>query len=119
MVKSNSLYTYPDISVICGEIEKTDDKLDTATNPTVIFEVLSDITKDYDRGSKFKLYRDIQHLRDYILIDATGSVFVEHFSKIDGESWVLHDYKEISQAFTISSIEVTLHLRDIYDRVYA
>ena len=117
-VKANSLYTYPDISVICGEIEKTDDKFDTATNPTVIIEVLSESTKDYDRGSKFKLYRDIPQLKDYILIDAIGNVMVEHFSKNDNEIWELREYDNISKQFSIPSIDVALQLSDIYEGVY-
>ena len=79
-VKQKLFYTYPDISVICGKLEKTDDKFDTATNPTVIIEVLSESTKDYDRGSKFKLYRDLITLKDYILIDATGQKSIEHYT---------------------------------------
>lgn len=117
-VKANSLYTYPDISVICGEIEKTDDKFDTATNPTVIIEVLSESTKDYDRGSKFKLYRDIPQLKDYILIDAIGNVMVEHFTKNENEIWELREYDDLSQKFPIPSIDVTLQLSDIYEGVY-
>ena len=71
-IPSNTLYTYPDISIICGEIESTDDKFDTATNPSVIIEILSASTRDSDRGSKFTLYRAIETLKEYILVDATG-----------------------------------------------
>ncbi|HMP29996.1 MAG TPA: Uma2 family endonuclease, partial [Saprospiraceae bacterium] len=91
-VKQNAFYTYPDISVICGKLEKTDDKFDTATNPTVIIEVLSESTKDYDRGTKFKLYRGLVHLRDYILIDSTGKVGIEHYTLNTNAQWVLQEY---------------------------
>lgn len=117
-VEANSLYTYPDISVICGDIQKTDDQFDTATNPTVIIEVLSESTKDYDRGSKFKLYRDIPDLKDYILIDSTGSVLVEHFSKNEENNWILRDYSNIEDKIDIPSIEVSLQLNDVYLDVY-
>ena len=52
-IPKNSLFTYPDISIICGEIETTDDKFDTITNPSVIIEILSPSTRDYDIGKKF------------------------------------------------------------------
>lgn len=117
-VQSNTLYTYPDITVICGEIEKTSDTFDTVTNPTVIIEVLSDSTKDYDRGSKFTLYREIPHLKEYLLIDATSKVSVEHFSKnIDG-LWVLKEYKDMDSSVFIPAIDVTLLMADIYNGVY-
>ena len=56
---NNSLFTYPDISIVCGKVEtKNHDKFNVL-NPTVIIEILSSATKNYDRGDKFKLYRDI------------------------------------------------------------
>ncbi len=62
------LYTYPDAVVVCGEPQFEDDKLDTLLNPTVIVEVLSDSTEAYDRGKKFRYYRTIPSLRDYVLV---------------------------------------------------
>lgn len=62
----NSLYTYPDLSIICGEPETTDENFDSVINPTVIFEILSKSTRNYDLGQKFELYRQITTLREYI-----------------------------------------------------
>ena len=118
-VQQKLFYTYPDISVICGKLEKTDDKFDTATNPTVIIEVLSESTKDYDRGSKFKLYRDLATLKDYILIDSTGLMGIEHFSLNENGHWVLHEYNAENQTIYIPSIDVTLLMSDIYAEVYS
>src|SRR6187551_2708637 len=72
----NTLYTYPDISIICGDPNLTDDKFDTATTPAVIIEILSPSTRDYDKGSKFTMYRAIETLKEYLLIDST-SISVE------------------------------------------
>ena len=115
-IPENSFFTYPDISVICGEIESTDDKFDTATNPKVIFEILSPSTKNYDKGGKFSLYRQIQSLQDYVLIDSE-SVMVEKFSKNNDSSWTLHEFKKTTDSFEITSIEVVLVLSDLYDGV--
>jgi Uma2 family endonuclease len=68
---SNSLYTYPDVTVVCGQEEYFDDKFDTLLNPTIIFEVLSPATEDYDRGTKFKLYRSIPSLQNFVLVSST------------------------------------------------
>ena len=69
-VEENTLFTYPDISIICGEIITLNNDDCNVLNPTVIIEVLSPSTKNYDRGEKFKLYRDIPSLKEYILADS-------------------------------------------------
>jgi Uma2 family endonuclease len=67
----NTLYAYPDVIIVCGKEEYLDDKFNTLLNPTVIFEVLSPATEDYDRGTKFKLYRSIPSLKNYIVVSST------------------------------------------------
>lgn len=80
-VNKNDSYTlYPDTSVVCGEIELLEEKNDTVTNPIVIVEVLSDSSEAFFRGKKFSLYRKIETLKHYILIDQK-EVNVEHFFK--------------------------------------
>ena len=59
-IPENTLYTYPDISIYCGDIVPSEKDEDTATSPTVIIEILSPSTKEYDRGTKFKLYRSMK-----------------------------------------------------------
>ncbi|MEJ7684892.1 MAG: Uma2 family endonuclease [Segetibacter sp.] len=68
-VEKNTLFTYPDISVVCGEPKTLNDDNFNLLNPRVIIEVLSKSTKNYNRGDKFKLYRDIPTLKEYILIE--------------------------------------------------
>jgi Uma2 family endonuclease len=67
-VQKTGLYTYPDLVLICGEPQFTDDALDTLLNPLVLIEILSPSTERYDRGLKFQHYRTIETLQDYILI---------------------------------------------------
>jgi Uma2 family endonuclease len=113
-IPSNSLYTYPDISIICGETELTDDHFDTATNPSVIIEILSPSTKDYDRGSKFTLYRNIETLKEYILVDSTN-ISVEKFIRHADNSWQLTEYKLLGEIFSISTLNIHLALSAIYE----
>ena len=115
-IPKNSLYTYPDISIICGEVETTDAIFDTATNPVVIFEILSKSTRDYDKGGKFTLYRDIETLQEYILIDSE-KICVEKFTRNPDNSWLLTEYKSLQSSFDIISVGVTLDLKDIYEDV--
>lgn len=115
-IPKNSLYTYPDFSIICGKPEMTDDIKDTVINPSVIIEVLSKSTKDYDRGTKFNLYRSIKTLKEYVLIDST-SISVEVFTRQENNSWILTEFKQLSESFFITTIGLTLHLADIYEDV--
>ncbi|MEC4003850.1 Uma2 family endonuclease [Flavobacterium sp. SUN052] len=115
-IPKNSLFTYPDISIICGDVETTDDKFDTAKNPTVIIEILSPSTRDYDKGGKFTLYRDIDSLKEYILVD-TEKILVEKFSRNTDNSWLLTEYKNLEESFTITSVATTLSLKTIYEDV--
>ncbi len=115
-IPENSLYTYPDCSIICGEWETTDEEKDTVKNPLDIIEVLSKSTKDYDRGTKFTLYRSIKTLKEYLLIDSL-SVSVELFTRQQDYSWRLTEYKQLTDSFSLSTIGLTLFLQDIYDDV--
>lgn len=91
-VPATGLYTYPDASITCDRPQFEDDEDDTLLNPQVIFEVLSDSTEDYDRGTKFKNYRSIPSLRDYVLV-SQREVLVEHFVRQADGSWLLREYR--------------------------
>jgi Uma2 family endonuclease len=111
-IPENTLFTYPDISVFCKNIQMLDD--DNAIGPTVIFEILSPSTRNYDRGGKFKLYRDIPSLKEYILID-TDSVSIEAFRVNSSGHWELEEYKDLNQTLILPSINVSIALNDIYE----
>jgi|SRR5215213_6034834 len=113
-IEKNSLFTYPDISIVCGDIETRNNDDWNVLNPTVIVEILSPSTRDYDHGQKFKLYRDITSLKEYVLIDSE-SINVEIFFLNDHGNWELIEYKTIEDSFTLNSIQVKLELKEIYE----
>jgi Uma2 family endonuclease len=115
-IPKNTLYTYPDISIYCTEPETLDAEKDTATNPTVIIEIFSKSTQNYDQGQKFALYRQIDSLKEYILIDSQTIKVIKH-SKNDDGSWLLVEYKSIEDSFFIKAIAVELSLVDLYENV--
>ena len=115
-IPKNSLYTYPDISIVCGKIETTDSNFDTITNPAVIIEILSSSTRDYDKGSKFTLYRDILSLKEYILIDSEN-ISVEKYCRNNDGSWNFTEYKTVSQMFTIDTVNTAILLVDVYNSI--
>jgi Uma2 family endonuclease len=115
-IPANTLFTYPDFTIVCGKTETPDIYTDNLTNPAVIVEILSKSTKDYDRGTKFHLYRSIKTLQEYILIDSTA-VCIEIYKRQPDNSWQLTEFKQLSDSFFISTISLTLHLKDIYEDV--
>jgi Uma2 family endonuclease len=115
-IPKNSLFTYPDISIVCDEIETTDDKFDTITNPSVIIEILSPSTRNYDKGEKFTLYREIDALQEYILIDSER-VMVEKFIRNPDNSWTLTEYKTLDERFFVVTVDVEMQLLGIYEGV--
>lgn len=114
-IPENTLFTYPDISVFCGDFKHIGD--DSAIGPTVIFEVLSPSTKNYDRGGKFKLYRDIPSLREFVLVD-TESVSIEVFRLNATNHWELEEYKNLTDTLVIPAINITIPLHQIYSNTH-
>ena len=115
-VDSANHYTYPDVSVVCGDIEYAENREDVIANPMAIFEILSKSTSDYDLGSKFKAYRNIPSLRDYIVIDQY-SVFATHFHKNEAGQWTLKDFESLEDALPIRSLGLEMALKEIYRRI--
>lgn len=116
LVKKNGLYTYPDVMVVCGGLEFAEGRDDTLTNPAVIVEVLSKSTEGYDRGAKFELYRALDSLQDYVLIDQ-HKIHVENFHKLEDGRWILQEYNRIEDMLVIESIDFEIPLQQIYQRV--
>ncbi len=114
-VKREQLYTYPDVMVICGALQFAPGRLDTVTNPVLIFEVLSPTTEAYDRGKKFEFYRTIETLHDYVLVDQ-DRMHVEHFQR-QGQFWQLASFDLAEDVLTLPSIEAAIPLAAMYERV--
>lgn len=114
-VRVNQLgkYVYPDVTVVCGKPEFSED--DNLLNPVLIAEVLSPSTEDYDRGTKFLHYRAIESLRTYILI-AQNRSSVEVYNLYPDGSWRLTQATGLDQTLHLPSIECDLALSDVYDK---
>ena len=110
------LFTYPDVSVVCGRVELVPDRPDTATNPVLLVEVLSDATRDYDRGKKFALYKEIPSLREYLLIDPDRAG-IDHWQLKRGGRWVVKAYKRFDATVKLSSVPAALQLAEVYREV--
>ena len=108
-------YAYPDITIVCGDRKFLDSKSDSLLNPSAIIEVLSESTETYDRGKKFEAYRNITTLREYMLV-STDHKKIELFTKSPDDKWVLSESGK-EDTITLPTLNLTLTLSDIYDKV--
>jgi Uma2 family endonuclease len=115
LVENTGLYTYPDVSVVCGEAEFEDANQDSLFNPTVLFEVLSKSTENYDIGKKFEHYQMIPSLVDYLLV-AQNAYRVEHFTR-QQDGWFLRVYKGLESKIVLPSLNCELALASIYKKI--
>jgi Uma2 family endonuclease len=113
-IPENNLFTYPDISVICRDIISSEIDADTAILPSIIIEILSLATKDYDRGGKFRLYRDIPSLREYVLIDSE-SINVEIFRINSQGHWELEEHRSMDDTLALWTVGFLLTIKEIYE----
>ncbi|WP_319574730.1 Uma2 family endonuclease [uncultured Desulfobacter sp.] len=110
-------YTYPDVVIVCGDLELEDEKFDTLLNPIVIIEILSNSTELYDRGEKFAHYRLIPSLQEYILVSQYHCK-VEKFIRGEDGIWRIFDpYTKIDTEIKLEAIDCRLLLSEIYHRV--
>jgi Uma2 family endonuclease len=113
-IPQNTLYTYPDISIICKDIVSSSDETESVIEPVIIIEILSESTQNYDRGAKFKLYRDIPTLKEYIMVDSE-SITVECFRLNHNNHWELEEYKSPDQTLAIPTLAINISLSQIYE----
>ncbi len=114
-VSERGLYTYPDVVVVCDQPRFEDDHFDTLLNPTVLVEVLSPSTENYDRQGKFLAYQTLESLQEYILV-SQNLVNVEQYIRQE-DKWILYVYRLLEEILNIASIECKLALRSIYAKV--
>lgn len=110
-----TMYSYPDVLVVCGEPKLEDNKFDTLLNPTVIIEVLSKSTEHFDRGEKFRRYRRLKSLKEYLLV-SQDQVSVEHYVRT-GDVWQYRDFDRLDLVMRLPSIDCELNLSDVYDKI--
>jgi Uma2 family endonuclease len=112
----SGLYTYPDVSIVCGPLQLTGERLPSVLNPVVLVEVLSDSTRDYDRGEKFDLYASIPAFRDYLLVEP-ARVHLEHRSRALDGAWTSVVKESIDDSVSLTSVSIVMPLARVYDNV--
>jgi Uma2 family endonuclease len=111
-----NIYTYPDLTVVCGPPEFTPEKPAALLNPQVIFEILSPATETYDRAGKFARYRRIPSFREYVLI-TQDMPMIEHYVRLADGTWNWSAVERLEDSIVLPSLDCILSLSKIYARV--
>ena len=115
-IPAANVFTYPDVMILAGEPSYYGDNQTTVTNPVVIFEVLSDSTRDYDQGRKFNFYRTLETLQEYVLIDQeTMAVMI--YRRSTNKDWHLTILEGATEVVKLDSVSVEISLTAIYEGV--
>ena len=109
-------YTYPDVMVIQGEPIYERKGQTIVTNLMLITEVLSKSTQNYDQGEKFKYYRSIPQMKEYLLIDQK-QFYVMQYIKNEAKQWVLTEYEGESATLKLNSVEFEIPFVSLYQGV--
>ncbi len=110
-VDETGLYTYPDLTVVCGQPRSTQKSRTSVTNPIVLVEILSKEAEAYDRGAKFAHYRRIPSLQAYVLVSQTPR-HIEVFQRMPDGRWVLNE--ALAGAIEIPGLDVAIELDEVY-----
>ncbi|HZN94523.1 MAG TPA: Uma2 family endonuclease [Myxococcales bacterium] len=114
-VRATGLCTYPDVSIVCGKRELDPDSKVVVLNPVVLVEILSDSTEAYDRGEKYQNYRQIDSLREYVLVSHREKL-IEVFRRGEDGRW-LRTEARTNAAARLESIKAELSVNGVYEGI--
>jgi len=108
--------TYPDVMLIKGESLYYGNGKTTVINPSLIVEVLSKSTQNYDQGDKFFYYRSIPQFEEYILV-SQDQYYVMQFNKTQEGKWLLSEYMGVDSTLSLNSVEFQISFPELYENV--
>ncbi len=113
-VESANRSLYPDASVTCGPVERSEQDTKAITNPILLVEVLSDSTEAYDRGRKFEYFSKLSSLREYVLINQHEPTVQIHYRTADTNLWQITWVTGLSETLTLQSLAIETTLAELY-----
>lgn len=107
----NQYYVYPDVMLICDN--RDDENRTIKKYPSLIIEVLSNSTKDYDRGTKWLHYKTLPTLQYYMLV-SQHEYSVEVYERLNDFKWIYTTYEGLEQEIALTKLEITINTSQIY-----
>ena len=115
-ITQRRIYTYPDVMVVNGDLMLQEGRKDTIVNPSLIIEVLSKSTRNYDQTQKFEAYRTIATFQEYVLVDQYRHN-VHRYVKTGVKKWEFQEFDSLEDEVAFISAPFSIALTDIYDKV--
>ena len=117
LIPNENAIVYADVLVVCEKIEYYADRKDVILNPLLIVEVLSPSTEKFDRNGKFKLYKHIPSLKEYVLVKQERPHINTFFKEKPG-AWIDTVEEDLNNTIYLASIDCTLSLKQIYKGIF-
>ncbi|MBI4670751.1 MAG: Uma2 family endonuclease [Chloroflexi bacterium] len=117
LIDKKRAYVYPDVVVVCGKPEFADGYTDILVNPTIVIEVLSPSTHRHDRVKKFGLYRQLESLQTYVMVDSESRHVTCIERSADGKTWTIEMLDKLQDVVRPQAIGCVLPLRRVYRQV--
>ena len=113
-VMPTGLVTYPDVTVVCGVSERDPESPTTVTNPTVLVEVTSTGTEDYDRDVKLQHYQRVASVTA-VVIASHREPRIEVWTR-QGDAWV-HGSAAAGERVDVRPLHCTLDVDELYTAI--
>ena len=113
---SRGMFAYPDLTIVCGERIFHDTRRDVLLNPTALFEIFSPSIEAVDRGEKFLNYRELESLRDYVLI-SQNAPRIEHYARNENKEWIPSITLGLESEVALTGLALALPLSEIYEDI--
>ena len=107
-------FLYPDVSVTCGSIERSEKDAKAIANPVLLIEVLSDSTENQDRGDKFALYSKLPSLQEYVLVQQHRPAVQIHYRATNIDLWQITWVEGLDATIRLQSVEAELPIKELY-----
>lgn len=115
-IQTYNHFVYPDVMVVCGEIEFSRNRTDIIQNPVLVIEVLSPATRHFDRGDKFTFYRSIPSMKEYAMI-SQDEPMIEVYYKQNHKTWIYTIAKGLDDSVLFRTLDIELPLKHIYHKI--
>jgi Uma2 family endonuclease len=112
-VKASDAFFYPDVMVSCHAGDLKNARF--IEHPSLIVEVLSDSTAAFDRGDKFAVYRKLDSLKEYLIVDIDARR-LECFRRTAENDWLLHDYVD-NEDCELTSLSISMPLAEVFEDI--
>lgn len=114
-VEALDLSAFPDASVICGEARSSAIDANAVVNPSLLVEVTSRSTEDYDRGEKLESYRQLESLRT-VLIVSHRERRITVVERADGARWTEREMRD-GEVVTLDAFDASFPVSAVYDGI--